>query len=189
MNSRWALSALPLALGIIACGGLPGLAPTPTSSSAPEPSPAGTPVQSPSPSDTPTLVSITVYFTDSARYAVGTPPFEGAVTRHVAPGSDLPAAVLDEFFRGPTPEEQALGLERITSGFTGYSLLRIENGIAHLYLVGPCASNGAIYTIAQPILANLLPFPEIDYVKIYDQEGTTENPEGPTNSIPACLEP
>jgi len=97
--------------------------------------------------------------------------------------------VLDEFFRGPTPAERALGLERIDSGFTGYSNLSVEEGIAHLYLVGPCASNGATYTIAQPILANLLPFPEIDYVKIYDEAGTTENPEGPDSSIPGCLEP
>src|SRR3972149_3444371 len=79
---------------------------------------------------------------------------------------------------------RALGLERIDSGFTGYSNLSVEEGIAHLYLVGPCASNGATYTIAQPILANLLPFPEIDYVKIYDEAGTTENPEGPDSSIP-----
>jgi hypothetical protein len=54
----------------------------------------------------------------------------------IASRPDLPAAVMDEFFLGPTLEEQALGLERITSGFTGYNQLRIENGIAHIYLVG-----------------------------------------------------
>jgi hypothetical protein len=134
-------------------------------------------------------VTVTVYFTDSARFALGTPPFETAVTRTVPTRSDLPAAVLDEFFGGPTPEEQAMGLERIASGFTGYSSLQIEGGIARVHLLGPCASNGATYTIAQPILANLLPFSEIDYVKIYDEEGTTEDPVGMTNSIPVCLEP
>jgi hypothetical protein len=137
----------------------------------------------------PDLVPITVYFTDSARYAAGTPPFEAAVTRMIASTGDLAAAVLDEFFLGPTPEEQARGLERIASGFTGYRDLVIEDGTAHIYLAGPCTSHGATYTIAQPLMANLLQLPDIEYVKIYDEEGTTEVPDGPSNSIPFCLEP
>jgi len=181
--------AMLLALGIAGCSGLPRLAPT----RAPAPASPSVPIPSVTLAlpDTPSveLIEITVYFTDGGRYAVGTPPFEAAVTRAVPSTANLAHAVLDEFFRGPTPAERALGLERIDSGFTGYSNLSVEEGIAHLYLVGPCASNGATYTIAQPILANLLPFPEIDYVKIYDEAGTTENPEGPDSSIPGCLEP
>jgi hypothetical protein len=38
-------------------------------------------------------------------------------------------------------------------------------------------------------MATLQQFNEIEYVKIYDQSGETEFPEGPQNSIPACLEP
>jgi hypothetical protein len=175
--------ALILALGIAGCRALPGSARTPTSML---PGPTGA---VPHPSPSPGLVPINVFFTDSTRYAAGTPPFEAAVTRTVAPGRDLAAGALDEFFRGPTPEEAALGLERITSGFTGYGALVVEDGVAHIYLLGPCMSNGATYTIAQPLMANLMQFPEIQYVKVYDEEGTTEVPDGPSNSIPFCLEP
>jgi hypothetical protein len=100
-----------------------------------------------------------------------------------------PHRVLELFFQGPSESERAQGLELVTSGFTGFSALLIEDGIAHLYLTGECRSNGAVYTIAQPIVANLTRFEEIRYVKIYDENGTTENPEGPSNSIPECLEP
>lgn len=138
---------------------------------------------------TPENVEITVYFTDSDRYAAATEPFEVAVTRAVPAGTDLPLAVLDAFFAGPTAEEAANGLEAITSGATGFSELRIEEGIAHVTLEGPCSSGGATYTIAQPLMKNLLQFDEIDTVKIYDADGTTEVPAGPGNSIPFCLEP
>jgi len=137
----------------------------------------------------PALVPATVYFTDTHRFAVGTPPFEVPVTRLVPATADPPAAVLTEFFKGPTAEERRRGLDAITSGFTGFSRLEIRDGIARVYLTGPCSSGGAAYTVAQPILKNLLQFKEIRYVKIYDAAGTTEEPEGPTNSIPFCLEP
>jgi hypothetical protein len=67
--------------------------------------------------------------------------------------------VLAEFFRGLTEEEWALGLEQVTSSITRFSSLVIEDGIARVYLTGSCRSNGATYTIAQPIIANLsIPF-------------------------------
>lgn len=137
----------------------------------------------------PPPIQITVYFTDRARFAAGTPPFEVGVSRMVPALANPPEAVLTEFFAGPTPEEQAQGLEAITSGFTGYSALQIQDGIARVYLTGTCASNGATYTIAQPIMASLLQFPTIQSVKIYDASGTTEQPDGPVSSIPVCLEP
>ncbi|MEW6568971.1 MAG: GerMN domain-containing protein, partial [Chloroflexota bacterium] len=93
--------------------------------------------------------------------------FKVGVKRWVPADADLPEAVLREFFRGPTPDEQALGLQAVTSGFTGFSRLEIEDGVARLYLGGTCSSLGATYTVAQPILANLLQFPEVDWVKIY----------------------
>jgi len=155
-------------------------------------SPAENGGETPSPIPTatqPAQIPISVYFTDRNLYLKGAPPFEVAVTRYVAPTSNLPEAVLGEFFRGPNAEERARGLELITSGFTGVSSLEIERGLAHLYLSGPCQSGGATYTIAQPLLRNLLQFEEIKFVKIYDSEGGTEEPTGPTNSIPFCLEP
>jgi len=97
--------------------------------------------------------------------------------------------VLIAFFKGPTIDEREDGLEAITSGFKGVGTLTIRNGIARVYLNGECASLGATYTIAQPIMRNLLQFEDISYVKIYDENGDTEEPEGETNSIPFCLEP
>ncbi len=153
------------------------------------PTPIPTLTSIPTLTPTPKLVAITVYFTDSNRYAVGTPPFEAAVTRTVPASANLAEAVLLAFFDGPTLEEGEQGLEAITSGFDGFSVLVIEDGIARLYLRGECASLGATYTVAQPIMKNLLQFPEVLYVKIYDENGETEIPEGDSNSIPFCLEP
>lgn len=154
---------------------LEGTSPLPTT-------PAPTVVQ-------PVLVEVSVFFTDSRRYQAGVPPFETPVTRQVDPAGGLPQAVLTEFFHGPTEQEHALGLELIDSGFTGFSRLEIADGIARVYLSGECRSMGATYTIAQPIMANLRQFPEIQAVKLYDAAGGTEIPDGPSNSIPFCLEP
>ncbi|MGE5527933.1 MAG: GerMN domain-containing protein [Patescibacteria group bacterium] len=137
----------------------------------------------------PAQARITVYFTDTRRFAEGTPPFEVPVTRLVPATADLPTATLAEFYKGPTPSERQQGLEAVKSGTTGFSKLTVADGIARVYLTGPCSSGGATYTVAQPIFKNLLQYPEIRYVKIYDANGETEEPEGPSNSIPFCLEP
>ena len=135
------------------------------------------------------MISVTVFFTDVARYSAGTPPFEAPVARLVEANQSLPEAVLREFFGGPSSEEKAAGLELVASGFTGVQSLTIAEGVARVYLIGSCRSNGATYTVASPILTNLLQFPEVSYVKIYDDEGNTEQPGGLVNSIPFCLEP
>jgi len=203
MREAWRIAALVLLLvGLAAC------TPTPTPTAAPAPTatpaaaqsptrlsptaaPTTAPTVAPSPAATatPATVKVTVYFTDRNRFNAGTPPFEVGVERRVPAGANLPEAVLTEFFKGPTAAEQAQGLEGITSGFTGFSALKVQDGVARVYLSGACQSNGATYTVAQPILKNLLQFQEIKHVKIYDADGTTEDPDGPTNSIPVCLEP
>lgn len=161
-------------------------APTAVPPSLTSPAPAATRVP---PTATPGTVQVTVYFTDRNRFATGTPPFEVGVTRSVPATANLPEAVLAELFKGPTAEEKARGLEAVTSGFTGFRTLQVQDGIACLYLTGPCTSHGATYTVAQPILKNLLQFQEIKAVKIYDADGVTTEPGGLTNSIPPCLEP
>lgn len=158
-----------LILAILACK-IPGW-PTPT-----EPVP-------------PATVTLTIYFTDVARYQVGTEPYETGVTRTLAPPASLPEAVLTQLFIGPTEAEKAQGLTVILSGTTGFNNLSIENGIARVYLTGTCTSQGATYTIANLIYANLKQFPEIQWIKIYDQNNETETPDGPSSSIPFCLEP
>ncbi len=132
--------------------------------------------------------TFTVYFTDRARFAAGVEPYEVGVERSSSGGVD-PRAVLDAFFAGPTDAERAAGLMAVTSGFTGVRSLRVENGVADVFLAGTCASSGPTYTIAGPIRANLLPFAEIAWIKIHDETGETERPTGQVDSIPLCLEP
>jgi hypothetical protein len=146
---------------------------------------------SPAPTESvpPATVTLTIYFTDEARYQVGSEPYEAAVTRTVPAPASLPEAVLTQLFLGPTEAEKAQGLAVILSGTTGFSNLTIENGIARVYLTGMCASQGATYTIANLIYANLKQFPEIQWIKIYDQNNETETPDGQSGSIPFCLEP
>jgi hypothetical protein len=137
----------------------------------------------------PTPVTVTVYFTNMDRYAVGTEPYEDAVMRTVPLTGSLPEMVLRQLFLGPTPQEKARGLETVLSGTTGFSKLTIDDGMARVYLTGKCNSGGATYTIGNLIFANLAQFPEIRWIKIYDENGQTETPDGQTSSIPFCLEP
>ena len=138
---------------------------------------------------TPAPVTVTVYFTNINRYAVGTEPYEDPVTRTVPLDDSLPQTVLAQLFLGPTPAEKAQGLDVVLSGSTGFSKLLIEDGVARVYLTGKCSSGGATYTISNLIFANLAQFPEIRWIKIYDENGETETPDGQSSSIPFCLEP
>lgn len=135
------------------------------------------------------MQAVTVYFLNEDRFAVGTEPYEDAFTRNVPAGSDLPRAVLDLFFHGPTQAEVSGGIRAWTSGFTHVRDMTIENGIARVYLGGECANNGAAYSVAALIMKNLSQFPQITAVKIYDENDETEMPDSPDSSIPYCLEP
>ena len=137
----------------------------------------------------PATVILNVYFTDMTRYKVGTEPYEIQVTRSVPAPLSQAEATLTHLFLGPTEAEKSQGLAVIQSGTTGYSKLTIDNGITRVYLTGTCASQGSTYTIANLIFANLKQFPEIVWIKIYDQNGETETPVGQSDSIPFCLEP
>jgi hypothetical protein len=137
----------------------------------------------------PKPVTVTVYFTNMDRYAVGTEPYEDPVTRTVPMNDSLPQTVLAQLFLGPTPAEKTQGLQVVLSGTTGFSKLVIGDGIARVYLIGKCNSGGATYTISNLIFANLAQFPEIQWIKIYDENGGTETPNGQSSSIPFCLEP
>jgi hypothetical protein len=137
----------------------------------------------------PVTAHFTVYFTNINRYAIGTEPFEDPVIRTVKMTGSRPEMVLTQLFLGPTPMEKKQGLDTILSGTTGFSKLTIEAGIARVYLTGKCNSGGATYTISNLIFANLAQFPEIHWIKIYDENGETETPDGQISSIPICLEP
>ena len=134
-------------------------------------------------------MKIDVYFTDNDRLISGQLPYEVAATRFVASNQNLLGAVLDEFFKGPGDVERNQGLTLVLNGFTGYSKLAFADGVAHVYLVGGCQSNGTLYNIARPLTENLKQFPEVQFVKIYDENGATQSPTGFVDSIPACLQP
>jgi hypothetical protein len=132
---------------------------------------------------------ITVYFTDNERLIAGQLPYEVAVKRFVPTSKDIINSVLDEFFKGPSDVQRNQGLAVISNGFTGYSKVVFTNGGVYVYLTGNCQSNGTLYNISRPLMASLKQFPEIQFVKIYDQFGYTREPSARVDSIPACLDP
>lgn len=135
-------------------------------------------------------ITVQVFFLDQDMFAVGTEPYEKAVSRTVTASENRLNVVLDQLFLGPTAEEQAQGLTLVLSGTTGYSGFNLDgDGVAHVYLEGECNSGGSTYTIGNLIFANLMQFSEVKWIKIYDQNGETETPDGLTSSIPFCLEP
>ena len=140
------------------------------------------------PTPLPVLREITVYFMDENRFIAGTEPYEVAVTRTTT-SDNLPLAVLEAYFAGPTVEEYQLGLRMLGSGFTSVRQFSIEDGIARVYLGGTCANNGAAYSVAALIMKNLSQFPEISAVKIYDENNDTLDPDSQYSSLPYCLEP
>lgn len=132
---------------------------------------------------------IDVYFTDNERLITGQLPYEVAVKRFVPTSKNIVNAVLDEFFKGPSSVERNQGLALVSNGFTGYSRVEFANRGVHVYLVGNCQSNGTLYNITRPLMLSLKQFPEIQFVKIYDQFGHTRAPAARVDSIPACLDP
>jgi hypothetical protein len=141
------------------------------------------------PTRTPLYFKLNVYFTDNKRMLTGKLPYEVAVTRYAPSSKNIVNSVLDEFFKGPGDVERYRGLAVVNNGFTGYSRLELSNGGAYVYLTGSCQSNGTLYTIARPLMMNLKQFPDVKFVKIYDQFGNTLQPAARVDSVPACLDP
>ena len=123
------------------------------------------------------------------RYEANLPPIEVAGKRWVRSNMQ-PQGALNEYFKGPGATERYFyGWIGVYNGFTGYSRLEIRDGVAHVFLTGTCTSEGRDFTIANLIMSNLKQFPEIRFVKIYDENGQTQDPNGLSDSIPACLQP
>ena len=168
---------------------VPSPTPTFTPSSTPTPSITPSPTNTLRPTATPLWTKITVYFVDRFRLINDLPPYEGTGVRWSRTNA-MPATALTEYFKGPGyTERYSYGYTAIFNGFTGYSRLDITDSVAHVYLKGVCQSNLSEYNVADLINANLKQFPEIQYVKIYDQNGSTLNPSGMSDSEPGCLDP
>jgi hypothetical protein len=123
------------------------------------------------------------------RYDNNLPPFERAGVRW-ARTNNIYGTLLDEYFKGPgATEKYSYGWIALYNGFTGYSKFELVNGVANIYLKGTCDRGNATYTIANLLTYNFKQFPEVKFVKIYDENGTTQDPTGLSDSIPACLQP
>ncbi|HMV98428.1 MAG TPA: hypothetical protein PKE48_19155, partial [Anaerolineales bacterium] len=120
-----------------------------------------------------------------------TPPFEVEGKRYASSSTDFAKFVLDEYFKGPgLTEKNDYGWTAVFSGFTGYSKFEVKEGVAYVYLKGTCNSAGRDYNLADILMVNLKQFSSrIQFVKIYDENGTTQIPDGASDSIPACLAP
>ncbi|MCF6277302.1 MAG: hypothetical protein L3J16_00920, partial [Anaerolineales bacterium] len=164
----------------------PTMTRTATPSYTPTPTRTKPPTATRWPTQTPTWLKIPVYFADTDLLKTGNPPYESSGVRWARTNS-LPETALREYFKGPGSTERYWGYIGIYNGFTGYSKLEMVNNVAHIYLTGQCIGDNSGYTIANLIEKNLKQFDNINFVKIYDQNGVTENPSGNSDSRPACL--
>lgn len=136
----------------------------------------------------PGWVAVDVYLVDQEAFNVGTAPYVVALGREVPPEDPMKGA-LDALFDGPTTDEANEGIIHVGSGATGVSKVTVDDGVARVYLEGGCSSGGSTLTVATEIFPTVMQFEGVEAVKIYDPEGTTEDPDGPGDSIPECLEP
>jgi hypothetical protein len=111
-----------------------------------------------------------------------------AVTRRVSTPA-VGRGALTALFAGPTDFDKPAGLVVVNSDASGFTGLSIRHGIARVRLTGGCASGGSTFTIANEIMPTLKRFPTVEFVKIFDPQGQTEQPTGRVDSIPTCLEP
>lgn len=132
---------------------------------------------------------VKAWFVDQDRFVANTPPFFRPVRRSV-PVPAVARGALHRVYAGPTRAELREGLRLLRSRSTGFTNLSINRRrIARVQLTGGCSSGGSTVTVAGEIMPTLRQFPSVRWVKIYDPQGTTENPTGRSDSIPECLEP
>lgn len=130
--------------------------------------------------------SVDVWFVDDDRIAAGEDPWV-KVERMV--GARQPAKnALWVLFKGPTPAEQQKGLRLMKSGSDGFEDFVISGETASLKLRGGCQADGTL-TVYDHIRRTLESFPDIEHVKVLDPQGRTQDPDGPVDSRPDCLEP
>jgi hypothetical protein len=129
-----------------------------------------------------------IFFFDRDAFVDNDEPFFRPVLRSV-PSRRPFVGVLDRLFAGTLPGEHAAGLRLLRSRASGFADLTIDNRIARVRLTGGCSSGGSTVSVAGEIMPTLRQFPRVDWVKIYGPGGHTGDPTGPSDSIPACLEP
>ena len=129
-----------------------------------------------------------VWFLDSDRFVDNVEPYFVPRSRPV-PASAPATGLMDRIFAGVLPRERAQGLRLLRSRATGWDDLEVAGGIARVRLTGGCSSGGSTISIADAIIPTLRRLPTVDWVKVYGPGGHTGSPNGPSDSIPACLNP
>ncbi len=174
----------------------PGFTPSPTAtvSLAPTGTPTSTPTPRPTdtrrPTATPQWTLVKVYFVNKYRFDNNFQPFVVNGVRWVLTSPFMGADVLNEFFKGPgSTEYYYYGWRAIYNGFTGYTRVEFSGDTARVYLTGTCAPERTDFTIADLLMLNLKQFSSVQFVKIFDENGATEFPDGAVDSIPTCLKP
>ena len=151
--------------------------PTRTSTPTRTPTRTPTPTSTRRPTATPLYTRVNVYFLSKFRYDNNLPPFDMAGVRW-AHSDRVISTVLDEYFKGPgSTEKYSYGWIALYNGFTGYSKLEIVDGMANICLTGSCVGDGRDFNIADLIDLNLKQYPEVQFVKIYDQNGQIARPQ------------
>jgi hypothetical protein len=133
-------------------------------------------------------VAVKAYLFKAKAFASGHEPYTRAVRRPVIP-SAVAARALQRMFAGPTAADQSNGLSLLRSEATGVRLLSIRDHVARVKLTGGCNAHGSTASIALEIFPTLKQFSSVRWVKIYDPKGHTTDPNGHSDSLPACLNP
>ena len=130
-------------------------------------------------------------FLDRDAIDAGTPPFLRAVARTVPrarPRLSEAESALSRLWAGTTQAEKRDGLRFRASGTTGFRDFGVNaQGVARLTLKGRCDGHGAALTVADQVAATLDPFRAVEWLKVYDRAGGTQEPLGQSDSIPDCL--
>ncbi len=152
------------------------------------------PDDEPDPGDDPPadqVIAARVFFVDAGNVQQGQEPFVQAVERTI-PHPEVDPGVgrnlLAQLLAGPSEAEADAGLTLVMSGATGFDDLQVtDDGVFLLRLTGGCDRGGLPVTIADQVIPTLMQLRNVDFVKIFDPDGQTLEPEGRSHSIPACL--
>lgn len=133
-------------------------------------------------------VPVKVYLFKASAFAGGHEPYVRPSSRPVIPPA-VAGGALQRMFAGPTVADMTSGLSLLRSEATGIKLLSIRDGVARVKLTGGCNARGSTASIALEIMPTLKQFSSVHWVKIYDPAGHTTDPNGHSDSLPACLNP